>query len=98
MRLLAPAMVKFDAAEFGKKPFYAGAWSWRDGQGSCQNMTPATALAGMLEQGTHLPIRIGWGPYLLAETFGPWCAAPPATGGPASKGQGFKPEAPRGEN
>ena len=94
MRLLAPAMVKFDAAEFGKKPFYAGAWSWRDGQGNCQSMSPATALAGMLEQGTHLPIRIGWGPYLLAEALARECAAPLATGGPAPEGYVFKPDAP----
>ena len=94
MRLLAPAMVKFDAAEFGKKPFYAGAWSWRDGQDNCQQMSPATALAGMLEQGTHLPIRIGWGPYLLAEALARECAAPLATGGPAPEGYVFKPDAP----
>jgi hypothetical protein len=94
MRLLAPAMAKFDAAEFGKKPFYAGAWSWRDGQGNCQQMSPATALAGMLEQGTHLPIRIGWGPYLLAEALARECAAPLATGGPAPEGYVFKPDAP----
>ena len=97
MRLLAPAMVKFDAAEFGKKPFYAGAWSWRDGQGICQQMPPATALAAMLEQGTHLPIRIGWGPYLLAEALARDCAAPLATGGPAPEGYVFKPDAPWAE-
>jgi hypothetical protein len=97
MRLLAPALVKFDAAEFGKKPFYAGAWSWRDSQGNCQSMPPATALAAMLEQGTQLPIRIGWGPYLLAEALARECAAPLATGGPAPDGYVFKPDAPWGE-
>jgi hypothetical protein len=94
MRLLAPALVKFDAAEFGQKPFYAGAWSWRDGKGICQQMPPATALAAMLERGTHLPIRIGWGPYLLSEALARDCAAPLATGGPAPEGYVFKPNAP----
>ena len=94
MRLLAPALVKFDAAEFGLKPFYAGAWSWRDSQGICQQMPPATALAAMLERGTHLPIRIGWGPYLLSEALARDSAAPLVSGGPAPEGYVFKPNAP----
>ena len=66
LRLVAPAMVKLDAAMFGKKAFFACAWRWTDSQGVNQQLAPATALTAMLEQGTHLPIRIGWGPYLLA--------------------------------
>ncbi|MCC6190660.1 MAG: hypothetical protein IT318_16645 [Anaerolineales bacterium] len=94
MRLVAPAMIKFDAASFGKKPFFAGAWRWQDSQGVSQQLPPATALAAMLEQGTHLPIRIGWGPYLLAEALARECAAPLETGGPAPEGYVIQPDAP----
>jgi len=84
MRLVAPAMIKFDAAAFGKKPFYAGAWRWQD------NLNVSQQLA----QGTHLPIRIGWGPYLLAEALARECAAPLVTGGPAPVGYVIQPDAP----
>ncbi len=97
MRLLAPALVKFDAADFGKKPFYACAWTWHDAKGERHNLPPATALAAMLEQGTHLPLRISWGPYLLAEALARECAAPLVTGGPAPEGYVFQPDAPWAE-
>ncbi|MCC7362711.1 MAG: hypothetical protein IT317_24735 [Anaerolineales bacterium] len=94
MRLVAPAMVKLDAATFGKKPFFAGAWRWDDSQGVSQQLAPATALAAMLEQGTHLPIRIGWGPYLLAEALAQEYAVPLVTGGPAPEGYAIQPDTP----
>jgi hypothetical protein len=94
MRLVAPAMVKLDAATFGKKPFFASAWRWTDGQGVSQQLAPATALAAMLEQGTPLPIRIGWGPYLLAEALAEGWAAPLVTGGPAPEGYVMQPDTP----
>ena len=94
MRLVAPAMVKLDTATFGKKPFFAGAWRWHDSQGASHQLAPATALAAMLEQGTHLPIRIGWGPYLLAETLAEGYAAPLFTGGPAPEGYVIQPDTP----
>jgi hypothetical protein len=97
MRLVAPTMIKFDAASFGKKPFYAGAWRWQDSQGVSQQLTSATALAAMLEQGTHLPIRIGWGPYLLAEALARECAAPLVTGGPTPEGYVLRPDTPWAE-
>ncbi|MCC6192489.1 MAG: hypothetical protein IT318_25970 [Anaerolineales bacterium] len=94
LRLIAPAMVKLDAATFGKKPFFAGAWRWTDSQGVSQQLASATALAAMLEQGTHLPIRIGWGPYLLAEALAEGWAAPLVTGGPAPEGYVIQPDTP----
>lgn len=97
MRLVAPAMIKFDAASFGKKPFYAGAWRWHaqgSSHGVSQQLASATALAAMLEQGTHLPIRIGWGPYLLAEALAEGYAAPLVTGGPAPEGYVMRPDTP----
>jgi hypothetical protein len=94
MRLVAPAMVKLDAATFGKKPFFTGAWRWLDIQGVSQQLAPATALAAMLEQGTHLPIRIGWGAYLLAEALAEGYAAPLVTGGPAPEGYVIQPDTP----
>jgi hypothetical protein len=48
----------------------------------------------MLEQGTHLPIRIGWGPYLLAEALSEGWAAPLVTGGPAPEGYVIQPDTP----
>ncbi len=94
MRLIAPAMIRFDAASFGKKPFYAGAWRWLDSQGASQQLAPATALGAMLEQGTHLPVRIGWGPYLLAEALAEGFAEPLVTGGPAPEGYLLRPDTP----
>jgi hypothetical protein len=94
MRLVAPTMVKLDAATFGKKPFYVGAWRWQDSQGVSQELAPATALAAMLEQGTHLPIRIGWGPYLLAEALTRDSATPLFTGGCAPEGYVVQPDTP----
>ncbi len=94
MRLIAPAMVKLDTATFSKKPFYAGAWRWHDSPGVSQQLAPATALAAMLEQGTHLPIRIGWGPHLLAEALTEGFAAPLITGGPAPEGYVIQPDTP----
>lgn len=97
MRLVAPTMVKLDAATFGKKPFYVGAWRWQDSQGVSQQLAPATALAAMLEQGTHLPIRIGWGPYLLAEALTRDFATPLVTGGDAPEGYVVQPDTPWAE-
>ena len=48
----------------------------------------------MLEQGTHLPIRIGWGAYLLAEALAEGWAAALVTGGPAPEGYVLQPDTP----
>lgn len=97
MRLVAPEMVKFDAANFGKRPFYVGDWRWRDSKGTWQHMDAATALAAMLEQGTHYTIRMGWGPYLLAEALARQCAAPLIVGGRAPCGFVIQPDTPWGD-
>ena len=38
--------------------------------------TAGQTLAAMLEKGTPLPVRIGWGDYLLAEALAQGCARP----------------------
>lgn len=97
MRLVAPEMVKFDAANIGKRPFYVGEWHWRDSKGIWQRMEAATALAAMLEQGTQYPIRIGWGPYLLAEAVARECALPLIVSGCTPQGYVIKPATPWGD-
>lgn len=85
LRLVAPEAVKVDNSTNG---FIALAWP---------GISAGVALAAMLEQGTSLPIRIGWGDYLLAEAQAREYAVPLVTGGPAPQGYAIKPETPWGE-
>jgi hypothetical protein len=45
----------------------------------------------MLERGTQYPVRIAWGPYLLAEAAARGYATPLITGGPAPQGYCIQP-------
>ena len=86
MRLLAPELWKMETAHISTQPFFVTAWKWRDAKGLWQEMTPATALAAMLERGTHFPIRMSWGDYLLSEALARGHAVPLIVGGPAPQG------------
>ncbi len=84
LRLIAPDLCQVEDAN---KPFGILAWP---------GMTPGSALAAMLEQGTPYPIRTGWGDYLLAEALHRGHAQPLKTGGPVPEGFWLEP-APWGE-
>lgn len=91
MRLFAPELWKMDAAHIATEPFFVAAWKWRDrsakdAKGHWRELTPATALAAMLERGTHYPIRMSWGDYLLGEALARGYAAPLIVGGSAPQG------------
>ncbi len=85
LRLVAPQACR--GAKVGED-FYALEW---------RGISVGMALAAMLEAGSHLPIRIGWGDYLLAEAVQCGFAAPLLTSGPAPKGYQFKGDTPWAE-
>lgn len=79
LRLIAPEAC---AIANVNSPFVTLAWP---------SLTPGTALAAMLEQGTSFPIRIGWGEYLLAEATARGFAKPLLVGGRAPEGYLIEP-------
>jgi hypothetical protein len=83
VRLVAPMACQIDSLT---DPFVVLAWTWTDTHGQTHYLTPATALAAMLENHTPLPILIHWGDYLLAEALAGGFATSLIRGGDAPEG------------
>jgi hypothetical protein len=88
LRLVAPLACQVEKLTH---PFVALSWSWHDEADRPQQLCPAQALAAMLEQSTPLPIRMGWGEYLLAETQALDLAQPVQRGGDSPEGWVIQP-------
>ncbi len=79
LRLLAP-----QACRIRNPAAWFAALAW-------PGLAPGSALAAMLERGTHYPVQIGWGPYLLAAAEARGHATPLDTGGAAPNGYALTP-------
>lgn len=88
VRLVAPMACQIASLT---EPFVVLGWTWTDPHGQTRHLTPATALAAMLEQNTPLPIRMAWGEYLLDQTIARDFAKPLLRGGNAPEGYRIEP-------
>jgi hypothetical protein len=82
LRMICPEAVK---PEDVSRPFYALAWPGLD---------PATSLVATLERHSPFPVKIGWGPYLLAKAVDEYGAELLISGGKAPAGYAFRAETP----
>ena len=79
LRLRAPELCGIESLD---QPFGVVEWP---------GIGPGAALAAALERHTPLPIRIGWGDYLLAEAVRRGCAQPLIRGGSGPAGYWLAP-------
>ncbi len=88
VRLVAPVTRRITALG---EPFVVTDWSWMDDAGQPQLMPAAEALVALLNRDTALPVRPGWGEYLLGEAIARGAAKPLVRGGSAPEGWAIHP-------